>query len=162
AAGEGFLKSVCKHLSDEQLFCYAADRKHFEHFAQKVGSYSAAQRKCTWIPWERWRELGGVGSLFMPGPALVDLAWQRRHGDQRAYSLIGVTHTTATERVMDTLGDMLTGPVQPWDALICTSRSVRQMVQHVLVTYGDYLKDRFGMAKAPLPTIQLPVIPLGV
>ncbi|MBJ7253045.1 MAG: hypothetical protein JHC89_16970, partial [Acetobacteraceae bacterium] len=74
-----------------------------------------------------------AGSLFLPGPGLESYAyWRRRSGNQRAFSLCGVTHTTSTDRVMDALAHSLTAPVQPWDAIICTSRAVQSMVRRQL------------------------------
>jgi glycosyltransferase involved in cell wall biosynthesis len=102
-----------------------------------------------------------AGCLFIPGPGLASFAWQRRQGSQNAYSLCGITHTTASERAMDSLGELLIAPTQPWDALICTSHSVKAMVETLLNGYQEYLASRFGVASIP-NSVQLPVIPLGV
>jgi glycosyltransferase involved in cell wall biosynthesis len=63
---------------------------------------------------------------------------------------------------MDALGDLLTAPLEDWDALICTSPAVRQGVEHIQQAYGEYLAERLGLQAAPRPRLQLPVIPLGV
>jgi alpha-maltose-1-phosphate synthase len=162
AAGEEFLKAVCRHTSDETLYCYAPAKKHFEHFVQKTKTYSTTNRKLAWIPWANWVALSQPGSIYMPGPVLHDLAWQRRFVNQRMFSIVGVTHTTATSRVMDALGELITAPLQPWDALICTSHCVRQTVRRVASDQFEFLKDRFGKDIKPPASIQLPVIPLGV
>ena len=41
-------------------------------------------------------------------------------------------HTTASTRAMDAIADLLTDPIQPWDALICTSRAVQSNVRQIL------------------------------
>jgi len=62
---------------------------------------------------------------------------------------------------MDAIADTLTAPVMPWDAVICTSRAVRDTVRRVTEAGVEYFRWRFGPAVAPtLP--QFPVIPLGV
>ena len=61
---------------------------------------------------------------------------------------------------MDALAELITAPVQPWDAVICTSTAVKNNVERLLQAQVDYLKDRLGIAKLVLP--QLPVIPLGI
>jgi len=61
---------------------------------------------------------------------------------------------------MDALASLISAPVQPWDALICTSTAVKNNVERLLQAQIDYLKDRLGITKMLLP--QLPVIPLGV
>jgi glycosyltransferase involved in cell wall biosynthesis len=62
--------------------------------------------------------------------------------------------------VLDSFGRLLTGPVQSWDAVICTSRAVAASVNHVLDAWGEFLAQRLD-AK-PRKLVQLPVIPLGV
>ena len=84
----------------------------------------------------------------------------RRAGDQRAYSLTGITHTTASISAMDMIADLLTAPIQDWDALICTSRAVKAMVEGLLDDQEAYLSGRLGATRFTRP--QLPVIPLGV
>ena len=51
-------------------------------------------------------------------------------------------------------------PVQPWDALICTSPAVRQCLEGILDRWQEHLSQRFGGTRAPRP--QLPLLPLGV
>jgi glycosyltransferase involved in cell wall biosynthesis len=61
---------------------------------------------------------------------------------------------------MDALAEFITAPVQPWDALICTSAAVKDNVQRILQAQVHYLQDRLGISKLVLP--MLPVIPLGI
>jgi glycosyltransferase involved in cell wall biosynthesis len=71
-----------------------------------------------------------------------------------------VTHTTAEHVVMDGIGESVVGPVQPWDALVCTSPQVQAMVRYMVDQFADYLMARFGGNSAP--AMNLPLIPLGV
>ncbi|MBM6596034.1 glycosyltransferase family 4 protein [Microvirga sp. BT291] len=61
---------------------------------------------------------------------------------------------------MDAVAALPTLPFQDWDALICTSRASRAAVQVLLDRQMEFLKERTGAKRFPLP--QLPVIPLGV
>jgi len=61
---------------------------------------------------------------------------------------------------MDALANLITAPVQPWDAVICTSTAVKNNVERLLQAQVDHLKARLGITKLVLP--QLPVIPLGI
>ncbi|MEK0188548.1 glycosyltransferase family 4 protein, partial [Microcoleus anatoxicus] len=72
----------------------------------------------------------------------------------------GVTHTIATKYVMDAIGNLVTAPVQPWDALICTSAAVKTTVEQVMTAWGEYLSQRTGGKSKIL--VKLPIIPLGV
>jgi glycosyltransferase involved in cell wall biosynthesis len=61
---------------------------------------------------------------------------------------------------MDAIIELVTAPVQPWDALICTSNAVKSNVERLLQAQVDYLVARLGIAKIVMP--QMPVIPLGI
>lgn len=61
---------------------------------------------------------------------------------------------------MDAIADLIVGPVQPWDAVICTSTAVKANLTCLLQAQADYLQNRLGITKLVLP--QLPVIPLGI
>ncbi|MBP6250647.1 MAG: glycosyltransferase family 4 protein [Leptothrix sp. (in: Bacteria)] len=100
------------------------------------------------------------GCLFLPMPGLAEPAWRRARVGERRYSLCGVTHTIATHAVMTGLTELLTAPVRPWDALVCTSHAARAAVNEVLQSQAEYLRWRLGASRFELP--QLPVIPLGV
>lgn len=160
AAGEGFLKGFAAHAAVDRLVCYARSRTAGDDFARRVARLAGRERPCRWVPFVDLAALAEPGCLFMPGPGIDRPAWQRRHVGGDAYSLCGVTHTIASQRLMDVIGALLIAPLQPWDALICTSQAVRDAVEHVLGQWGAYLEERFGAAARPAP--RLPVIPLGV
>jgi glycosyltransferase involved in cell wall biosynthesis len=158
AAGEGFLDAWLRHAGVERLFCYAGERKAAEHFAAQAKAAGAGPVE--WIPWASPGGLAKPGTLYLPDPSLHAHAWRRRAGDQRAYSLTGITHTTASASAMDMIAELPLAPVQEWDALICTSRAVKAMVESLLDHQQAYLAERLGARSFTRP--QLPVIPLGV
>nr|WP_246717672.1 glycosyltransferase family 4 protein [Microvirga flocculans] len=61
---------------------------------------------------------------------------------------------------MDGITDLPTAPIQPWDAIICTSRASREVIQTLFARQEEYLSSRLGAGRFIRP--QLPVIPLGV
>ena len=75
-------------------------------------------------------------------PYLSELAWQRghRHGHD-AYSLVGIIHTLAPPMVRERIGEVLAAPVEPWDALVCTSPAVRDSVEGLLDRWQDYIES---------------------
>ena len=79
-----------------------------------------------------------------------------------AFSLIGQIHTISTSTALGFLQELLTEPVQSWDALICSSTAGRDVVQGVLDVREQQLLERLGVSKAAVsvPRPQLPVIPL--
>src|SRR3546814_16546727 len=65
----------------------------------------------------------------------------------------------STARALEAVRDLLVAPTRPWDALICTSRAVRDLVTGVLERHAAHLAARTG-GRMALP-LHLPVRPLG-
>jgi glycosyltransferase involved in cell wall biosynthesis len=55
---------------------------------------------------------------------------------------------------------LVTAPLFPWDALVCTSSVAKSAIRQLLDAEADYLRNRTGAVRFVEP--QLPVIPLGV
>ena len=161
AAGEGFLRGLVSHGSCPKLYCYAESKALLEDFVRRIQPWTRRELNVVWIPHGDSRGLRLAGTLYRPDLMLEDQAWHRRHRGQRDYSLCGVTHTIATRRALDAIARLLLAPLQPWDALICTSQAVRAAVERVHGSFGEYLGQRFAGGSAA-PQLQLPVIPLGV
>jgi len=159
AASEGFLKGFVQHAEVEPLYCYTSPRDTAKHFEQLVAGFGN-RRDVVWLNDADPSTPRLPGTLHLPDPNLVAAAWRRRGVGQRLYSITGVTHTTASAGAMDLITDLLTAPVQPWDALVCTSQAVRDTVELLLAQQQHYLARRFGATQFVRP--QLPVIPLGV
>lgn len=159
AAGEGFLKGFLRHSDVNTLYCYAANKEFAGHFQRLVGSFGNNRPIC-WLDEQDASGPKVPGTLYLPDPSLAAAAWRRRAVGQRLYSITGITHTTASAGAMDWIGGLLTAPTQNWDALICTSRVVRDTAELVLERQQEYLQERIGATRLSRP--QLPIIPLGV
>jgi len=159
AAGEGFLKGFVQQADVERLYCYTPRREHAEHFHAAVKA-SGNTRPVKWLNEADARAPAEAGTLYLPDPSVSLHAWRRRRFDQRAYSIVGVTHTTASAGAMDWISGLHLSPAQEWDALICTSTVVKQTVDFVLDAQAEFLGARLGARQFPRP--QLPIIPLGV
>ena len=160
SAGEGFLKSLVQHGTADSLYCCVDSETTFKEFCSHIQPWLQQPRKVRWIPSERPDLLSQPGTIYRPDPCLADLVWARRFVDQRAYSVCGVTHTIGTKYVMESIGDLITAPMQPWDALICTSTAVKTAVERVMREWSEYLAQRNG--GQPEILVKLPIIPLGV
>jgi glycosyltransferase involved in cell wall biosynthesis len=161
AAGEGFLKALVRNASNTHFHCQTETRPEFDDFVTRIRPWAAGREiQATWLRWNDRELLERVGALHRPDSLIANMAWQRRFGNQRGYAITGVTHTIASLHVQRELVQMAVAPVQPWDALICTSNSVRSTVERILANYQDYLEVRTG-ARSSVP-LKLPVIPLGV
>lgn len=160
AASAGFLKALARYTTEESLYCFTTNQTGFEEFCQQVRPWLKNSVSLRWIPAHNSHSLSKPGTLYKPDPLITQLAWQRRYGNQQAYSLCGITHTLASKEVMAGIGDLLIAPVEAWDAIICTSQTTKTTIERLLETQADYLAQRIGVK--PDHKIQLPVIPLGV
>ena len=159
-AGDSFLNGLLRHGGLESLVGLMLNDREAQGFPAEIQARAPGLQVRT-ANYEDQRPVAEAGTLFLPGPGLESYAyWRRRSGNQRSFSLCGVTHTTSTDRVMDALSHSLTAPVQPWDAIICTSRAVQTMVRRQLQEHVSYLQSALGATRAGVP--MLPMIPLGV
>ena len=128
----------------------------FEKLARDLG----ATMPIRIIDGHRLDELAEIGGLAICDPNLIGFARQRSLVGPRAYALTGLTHTLGDFPPMAMMADLATAPVQPWDALVCTSRAAVAMVEEMLQAEQARLVERLGATRFPRPL--LPVIPLGV
>lgn len=164
-AGANFLKGFVRHAAVDRYVGIGFKDADLPHFRRQVAVAAGDDPTLSARPVvahniQNLTAIAETGTMFVPDPQIARFASTRRTLYQRAYSLCGITHTIASSGVMAMLCDMLTDPVQSWDALICTSQSVRQAVLRQQEHYADYIEQRIG--KRPVSPIQTPVIPLGV
>ena len=97
--------------------------------------------------------IANSGCLHLPDPGLHHWCWLRAEGASNRFSLTGVTHTLCSHRVMQGLEQLVTAPLEPWDALVCTSRSALQVVQQAMACMHERLERRFQQT---LPILRAP------
>jgi starch synthase len=159
AAGESFLRGFLSYSKAAEFWAQVQKPEHAQYFAQTVQAFGRPES----VKAADKNTLGALsqaGVVYYPGPGIGEHAFQRAAFGHGSWSLCGITHTTSSAGAMDALAALITAPVQPWDAVICTSTAVKNNVERLLQAQVDYLKDRLGITKLVLP--QLPVIPLGI
>jgi glycosyltransferase involved in cell wall biosynthesis len=159
-AGLGFLRGFVEHSGVDAFVGHGENQQSRASFEQAVRQFGGAA-PTHWCDQLEVDAMIKAGALHVAGPVGAAHAFHRRAIDQRAWSLTGVTHTICSHTAMDAFASLMTGPVQSWDALICTSRAVRSVVEGAIEEQADYLRARLG-AQARTAGLQLPVIPLGV
>lgn len=159
AAGESFLRGFLLHSQAHEFWVQVQKPEHARHFAQTVQAFGRAEPVKA-VDKNSLAALSQAGTVYYPGPGIGELAFHRAAHGHGAWSLCGITHTTSSAGAMDVLAELITAPVQPWDAVICTSTAVKDNVTRLLRAQVDYLKDRLGITRLVLP--QFPVIPLGI
>ena len=160
SAGEGFLRGFLRHADVERFhFWNVRDlpREELEALLERLGP---VDRPVTWIGRGDRQELPAAGALYIPSPEMRGEAWARRPLGSAGYSLTGVTHTIAETYILDEIAHLLSAPLEPWDALICTSEPGRRAVESLLEGVAGYLQERLGATR--IPPAQLVTIPLGV
>lgn len=159
AAGESFLRGYLTHSRTTTFWAQVQAPEHAKHFAQATQA-AGRPEPVKAVDKNSLAALADAGVVYYPGPGIGEHAFHRAAYGHGRWSLCGITHTTSSATAMDVLANVITAPVQPWDAVICTSIAVKNNVERVLQAQVDYLQDRLGVTKLVLP--QLPVIPLGI
>jgi len=159
AAGYGFLNGFFRHATVDHFVGVSPDPAKGRVFGDMARS-AGVIRPISVTHVNDAELLSNIGCLFIPGPGLCDQAFRRSLIGNSTYSLCGVTHTLLSDRVMDALCATLTAPVEPWDAIICTSTTAQATIKNVLAAESERLTNRLGATRFPNP--YLPVIPLGV
>lgn len=160
AANEGFLRAFLRYGQLPCCVAHVRSPAEARTFRELVTTVCGAQQPVAHLRPDNQTALEQVGALLHPFPGFGHLAWNRNFHSPSAYSLLGITHTTATQAVMDSIGNLAITPIQSWDAVVCTSRAVRHTYDTVLGLWEEHLRQRLGATRLPRP--QLPIIPLGV
>ena len=159
SAGSGFLRAYIQSAPEARIQAVLAQANQAEP-ARQVFAQAGHTGALEMLETSQLERVRDSGVFYLPMPGLDEWSWRRAQVGERAFSLCGVTHTIASHAVMSALSSLLTLPVRPWDALICTSKAVRDAVSVILAKQAEYLRWRLGASRFEPP--QLPVIPLGV
>jgi glycosyltransferase involved in cell wall biosynthesis len=161
SANEGLLLGLAQAGTEAgralDMYCFdsraAAELPAFAETLGLAGRYSLIRP-------EDLHGLSRSGCVTMPGPEIPPMARRRALLGDGAFSITGITHTTSSHAAAELIADLVGGPAQPWDALVCTSEAVRSTVRHLVEAEQEALRRRLGATRFPVP--QFPVIPLGV
>ena len=160
SASEGFLRAYLKHGGADPFVCFSTAAPEIEGFKKLAAQHAPQGVRAEGLLPTEMMKLAATGTLYRPGPDLGYFAWLRRGLGQRGFSICGVNHTLSDQPAMAAIGGLLTGPVQEWDALVCTSAASKAAVMRMLEEYAAYLGALTGGVARARP--QLPLIPLGV
>ena len=120
SATGGFLRGFIQHGGTDRFFIYADSANLFEEFQRfAIDAGARADQAAAFLP-VTTAHLKQLGTVFRPGPDLGDLAWRRRHFDQRDFSICGITHTVSETMAMQVIGNLMIARSNlgmPWSAL---------------------------------------------
>lgn len=158
-AGESFLRGFFKHVDADELHAVVQGVNAGKQFQDLAAPYANGRPVRAF---QSYLDAGtdGPSTVNYPAPNLKAEAWRRYHFGQSAFSICGITHTTATGTIMNAMFDLRTAPIEEWDGIICTSNAVLSQVNYQFDLFDDYAGKRFGCAKPVRPQTKL--IPLGI
>lgn len=164
-ASASFLEGFVRHSGSEEVIGAVPETAFREPFVAAVTEYSAGRTdgpapRAETVSTGDHAGLGRVGTLFCADPMLAGFARRRAQAGHRSYSLCGITHTISSKEVQAGLASYVTAPLQPWDALICTSRAVRDVTEGLQQRYAERLAAAHGTR--PRQQARLETIPLGL
>ena len=158
-AGASFLRGFFAHGDVDEFVSLAHSRADHVAFAQ-LARDRGVTRPLRAVRLDAPAALAPVEVVSFPAPISTQECWRRATHGAAAWALCGITHTTATRAIMQSVFDLRSAPQMPWDAVICTSKSVHASIAGQMDLTDQFLAARFG-GKAP-PRPLLPVIPLGI
>ncbi len=159
SAGESFLSAFLAHAAGPDVYALCADLPSFDAFKASVEE-SGRPLNARNVLRGDVAALRRQGLLYLPQPGIAQEARVRAFLGGTAYALSGVTHTISSRQVLEGIAELLTAPVQPWDAVICTSRAVQDALGELLGQVENDLRARLGATRLQRPL--MPIIPLGV
>lgn len=159
-SGSALLKAWAAHLGDRPLRL-ALDNPGFLQQLKSTLDAAGHQGSRNCVRLLDPRPFSQIGALFIPDPSISCWSrWRERCGSS-SFSLIGQIHTLSSPASLSYLESLVHEPVQPWDALICSSSAGRSVVEAVLENREELMRKRFAGSQPPARP-QLPVIPLPV
>jgi len=162
-AGRSFARGLVGALqSEEQLTILLASDEEKKRLSQLLDPVRPPGSALDLVLGFEPARLVAIGALHVPDPGLARWSLLRAGRPASAFSLTGVIHTLCSHTVVSTLEQLSTAPLEPWDALVCTSRAGQAVVKAAMACQHQVLERRFGMSLPQPPGPQLPVIPLAV
>ena len=159
AAGYGFLRAALAAEREGPLHGYGPNPQAGEALAALAARLDPAAQTA-WISIDQVERFNAFGVCYRPDAALAMEARLRLRAGVARHCLCGVTHTLSSGRMMEAIAELVTAPLMPWDAVICTSQAARGVMETILDEQEAYTTWRF---QAPAPERpQLPIIPLGI
>ena len=159
SAGESFLKGFLNHGDVSRFYMWDVANKGQANLQPLIDSLRPGVEP-VYLRREQRAAFSQVGAMHVPTPQIAREAWSRRPFGSTHYSITGITHTTATGRIMDAIADLIVAPLEPWDALICTSNAVRDSLTVQIEALRAHFSERMGATAVPQPRLEM--IPLGI
>ena len=158
-AGNSFLKAYLKYSNDNQFWIHCISKQEADDFVEFARS-QGRKEDIKIIDINNIGALREPGLLFYPGPDISIQAKKRSFFKDSLWSICGITHTTSSARITDSIQSLITSPLTSRDAIICTSNAVKSNLLKIIEIEEENLRQNLNASNFVRP--QLPVIPLGI
>ena len=158
-AGQSFLNGFLRHGDVDEFVMLAQSEKAMPPLRDLAARLRPAV-PLRFVQLIRPMGMAPVSTVYYPSPNYAVETWRRAPHGNAAWAICGLTHTISTTGVMQGMFDLRMAPVQPWDAVICTSNAVQASVRYQNDLIDAHIAAHFGSKPPPRP--MFPVIPLGV
>jgi glycosyltransferase involved in cell wall biosynthesis len=159
-AGESFLRGFFAHGDVTEFVSLAHSQGDHAAFAD-LARANGVTKPLRAVRLDAPAALAPAEVVYYPAPIIPAECWRRVPFGAAAWAICGITHTTATKAVMQSVFDLRSAPQMPWDAVICTSKAVQTSLRRLMELGEEHLSQRFPGGTLPARPL-LPVIPLGV
>jgi starch synthase len=160
AAGESFLSAFLTGARQSEALAVTTRDDHFATFEKAVKDAKRPLLTARRVARQDIKTLRERSLLHLPTPGVAEEARLRSFLGDDTYAISGLAHTISSRAVIEAVAQIVTAPVQPWDALICPSQAVHTVLSSVLANTEDQLRARLGASTFIRPL--MPVIPLGI
>ncbi len=159
SAGHSFVTNLSRGSASTHFHAMVNTSQDAEKFSSIIHAHKP-EAKVTTFGHRDMARVAEAGCLHIADPLLARWSFMREVHGRGRWSLTGLTHTLASAGVMSGLIDLLSAPIMPWDAVICTSQACRQMILQLYDGQDAFMEECFGSTGVRRPT--MPIIPLGV
>lgn len=160
SAGASFLNAYFKYGGNTIHHIIIQTKDDADWFIKQASAHNSKSVTRT-VGLRQWGKIAEKTGIFhLPDPCLERWAWRRMPYGDGLFSLLGIVHTLSANNVQKELTEYCSAPLRSWDALICTSRAARTVVEGFLERQASYLRWRHGATR--FERLQLPIIPLGI
>ena len=155
-----FLGAFIRHAGVDTFLCQSQDSRDYDDFVSRVARAYPEGKACLYVAPGDVAGFDKAPVLRIDDPRIAAFAWRRRTLGQRRYSIVGEVSGLGTHTEQQAITDLLTAPVQPWDALVFQSKTIKAAAENLIARQADYLKLRLG--GEPAMPAQTFVIPPGI
>jgi starch synthase len=160
SAGESFLSAFLATARQTEVLAIAGRDDHFAAFEKAVKDAGRSALTARRVARQDIKTLRERSLMYLPTPGLAEEARLRSFLGDDTYAVCGVSHTISSRAVVEMVAQLVTAPVQPFDALICTSQAVHAVLSGILANTEEQMRARLGATTFVRPL--MPVIPLGI